>query len=321
MYVLKVNDFFCGAGGLGLGFKQAGFLLTGAWDFDGYAVNTYAHNVSPKVKQMDIREMTSKDVPSANVWAFGFPCQDLSIAGKKEGMIRGKTRSGQFYEIMRLLDELDERERPEILLAENVRGVKNYLSDIEKAYERRGYSMVYTMYNSKYWGVPQNRERFFIAGIRRDISKEFKFPVEQKEYIPKLKDFLEKGVDQKYYYTGVEKDRSKARDSGSGIIVTGEACIPGVSYRALREMHSIEGICQTLTTSQGGHREPKIELPNGEVRRITPREYANLQGFPSEFKILVSDTQAKKQFGNAVTVPVAKAIAEQIKNFLSEEGN
>lgn len=139
MYTL--NDFFCGCGGLGLGFQNAGFKIVGAWDFDKYAVATYRENVGNHVVQADIQKMCIEDVPKADVWAFGFPCQDLSVAGKQAGIKlecadcgtvwevsaetyseenlcpgcggtnhRAATRSGMFFEIMRLLAEARERE-------------------------------------------------------------------------------------------------------------------------------------------------------------------------------------------------------------------
>lgn len=138
MYTL--NDFFCGCGGLGLGFQNAGFKIVGAWDFDKYAVATYRENVGDHVVQADIQKMHIEDVPKADVWAFGFPCQDLSVAGKQAGIKlecadcgtvwevsaetyseenlcpgcggtnhRAATRSGMFFEIMRLLAEARER--------------------------------------------------------------------------------------------------------------------------------------------------------------------------------------------------------------------
>lgn len=170
-----VNDFFCGAGGMGLGFKQAGFRLAGAWDFDKWAVESYGNNVSPKVKQEDITQMNWRDVPYADVWTFGFPCQDVSVAGKRTGMIKGKTRSGLFYEVMRLLDEMKKfnpDNLPKIILAENVKGIRKYLPTIEEEYKARGYKTYYTLYNSKYFGVPQNRERYFIIGIHHRLSRE-----------------------------------------------------------------------------------------------------------------------------------------------------
>lgn len=231
--VLKVNDFFCGCGGMGIAFKNAGYEIAGAWDFDKYAVQTYKENVGDHVKQTDIREMTYKDVPKADVWAFGFPCQDLSVAGKQKGMIlkcegcgeeieikpeeynnqticpvcggdnfKAASRSGMFFEIMRLLEETEQNtpeNMPAVIIAENVRGLKPYLPVLRLEYERHGYTAHVEMFNSKYWGVPQNRERYAVVGTRDRLNLQFAFPKEQHEFVPKLSDFIEENVDEKYY--------------------------------------------------------------------------------------------------------------------------
>jgi DNA (cytosine-5)-methyltransferase 1 len=397
--MLKVNDFFCGAGGMGLGFKYAGFRIAGAWDFDKYAVESYRNNVSPKVKQADITQMTWDEVPYADVWAFGFPCQDISVAGKKAGMVKGKTRSGLFYEVMRLLEETETHSPdrlPTVILAENVKAVKKYLPEIEKEYKARGYRMYATLYNSKYWGVPQNRERYFILGVHESIEKPFIFPEQQTDFIPKLSSVLEDEVDEKYYidnekaqkvieqakkridlsgtHACITPDRVNKRQNGRrakgneeemftltaqdrhGVIdVVGRLDIKGQDN--IRRVYNPEGISPTLTTSEGGNRQPKVLEPirvvnygtefkgfadqshcllardykgfgNQEmnavidgfrVRRLTPREYARLQGFPESFEFHVSNTQLYKQFGNAVTVNVAQAIAEAIKDYLERD--
>lgn len=232
-----LNDFFCGAGGLGVGFKDAGFNIEKAWDFDKFAVQTYKENVGDHVEEKDIATMTIEDVPIATAWTFGFPCQDLSVAGNQAGMemecnacstkwkldtdnqicpncngddFKAANRSGLFFEIMRLLDEATEREsqkRPLVIMAENVKALRKYLPILETEYAKRGYKAYYTLYNSKYWGVPQNRERYFVVGIREDIEAEFIFPTEQKEYVPKLSSVLETNVDEKYYISD-EKART-----------------------------------------------------------------------------------------------------------------
>lgn len=233
--VLKVNDFFCGCGGMGIAFKNAGYEIAGAWDFDKYAVQTYKENVGDHVKQTDIREMTHKDVPKADVWAFGFPCQDLSVAGKQKGMIlkcegcgeeieikpeeynnqticpvcggdnfKAASRSGMFFEMMRLLEETEQNtpeNMPAVIIAENVRGLKPYLPVLRLEYERHGYTAHVEMFNSKYWGVPQNRERYAVVGTRDRLNLQFAFPKEQHEFVPKLSDFIEEDVDEKYYLT------------------------------------------------------------------------------------------------------------------------
>lgn len=233
MRKLRINDFFCGCGGMGIAFQNAGFEIAGAWDFDKYAVQSYRENVGDHVRQQDIKEMKYEDVPKADVWAFGFPCQDLSVAGKQRGMVlkcedcgedleinpeeyqnkavcphcggdnfKASSRSGCFFEMMRLLEET-ERNAPEnlpaVIIAENVRGLKPYLPVLELEYERHGYTAHIEMFNSKYWGVPQNRERYAVVGTRDSLELKFEFPKEQHETVPKLSDFLEKNVDEKYY--------------------------------------------------------------------------------------------------------------------------
>lgn len=165
---LKVNDFFCGCGGLGLAFQEAGYEIVGAWDFDKFAVETYRENVGDHVQKADIKELHQADIPQADVWAFGFPCQDLSVAGKQKGMIlkcqdcgevveinpeeytgenacpkcggkdlRAESRSGCFFEIMRLLEET-ELEREKAILAlkakygEGVEIIDSFVKDFPK---------------------------------------------------------------------------------------------------------------------------------------------------------------------------------------------
>ena len=231
MYTL--NDFFCGCGGLGLGFQNAGFKIVGAWDFDKYAVATYRENVGDHVVQADIQKMCIEDVPKADVWAFGFPCQDLSVAGKQAGIKlecadcgtvwevsaetyseenlcpgcggtnhRAATRSGMFFEIMRLLAEAREREPekiPKVLVAENVKALRKLLPVLEAEYGKAGYKCHAQLFNSKYWGVPQNRERYIVVGTLDSLPDTYTYPEEQHDYVPKLSTILEADVDDKFY--------------------------------------------------------------------------------------------------------------------------
>lgn len=229
---LKVNDFFCGCGGMGIAFRDAGFGIAGAWDFDKFAVQTYRENVWPGVEQKDIRELTYKDIPQADVWAFGFPCQDLSVAGKRRGMrleclgcglelavspegyekcvcpgcgggsFRAASRSGMFFEMMRLLEETGREapgNLPAVIIAENVKGLRPYLPVLEQEYGRLGYTSHVKLFNSKFWGVAQNRERYAVVGTRDCLGLEFSFPEERQDRIPRLSSQLEKDVDGKYY--------------------------------------------------------------------------------------------------------------------------
>lgn len=229
---ITVNDFFCGAGGVGLGFQQAGCEVIWACDFDKYAVRTYRQNVGQHVVQADIKELTSGDIPCADIWAFGFPCQDLSVAGKQRGFhfrcgncatewnldavqpgadiicphcgadrYKAASRSGMFFEMMRLLDETrhnQPEQMPLALFIENVKGLKKYIPVLEAELNKRGYKAEIQMFNSKYWGVPQNRERYYIVGLKEDICG-FAFPAEQHEHVPKLSTILEEHADEKYF--------------------------------------------------------------------------------------------------------------------------
>lgn len=230
-----VNDFFCGCGGMGVGFMSAGYKIAGAWDFDKYAVQSYRHNVGDHVKQADIREMKWSDVPFAHVWAFGFPCQDLSVAGKQAGLLlkcqscnhefaidpenfqghaqcpecgstkyKAASRSGCFYEIMRLVDETRENKPenlPAVLVAENVKGLSPYIPILTAELKQRGYNTRIKLYNSKFWNVAQNRERYYIAATREDLPDILEMPEqnEDPELIPRLSEFLDDEVSENFY--------------------------------------------------------------------------------------------------------------------------
>lgn len=401
---LKVNDFFCGCGGMGTAFKNAGFVIAGAWDFDKYAVQTYRENVGGHVRQQDIRELTYKDIPRADVWAFGFPCQDLSVAGKQRGMVmkcgvcgeelhirpeegrnnavcpncgssrlRAESRSGCFFEIMRLLDETVQNvpgNMPAVIIAENVKGLKPYLPVLDTEYARHGYTAHVQMFNSKYWGVPQNRERYAVVGTRDCLGMEFAFPEEQHEFVPKLSDCLEKDVPEKYFIRGekaeniiaqaaekikletchacITPDRVNKRQNGPrakaaeepmftltaqdlhGVIlnVTESGQMPLNVYNNGTKVTGIAEISQTLLArgyKGWTNKYPSIAVienqePAGslQVRKLTPKEYGILQAFPMDGWVqVVSDSQAYKQFGNAVTVTLFTEIARAIGKAVS----
>lgn len=162
-------DFFAGIGGFHSGFEKAGMKCIGWCEFDKYAQKSYQaiYDTEGLWFKDDVRKVRGQEIPRATVWTFGFPCQDVSIAGKQKGIKRG-TRSGLFFEIMRLIDEAEEN-KPRWIIAENV---KNLLSieggwgffTVLSEMAERGYSVEWRVYNSKDYGVPQNRERVYIAG-------------------------------------------------------------------------------------------------------------------------------------------------------------
>lgn len=182
---MKFIDFFAGIGGFHSGLEKAGMKCVGWCEFDKFAQKSY--RVMYDTERLwfadDVRKVRGWDVPRADLWTFGFPCQDVSIAGKQKGIKRG-TRSGLFYEIMRLVDEAEEN-RPEWLICENV---KNLLSinggrgffEVLTEMGGRGYTIEWRIYNSKDYGVPQNRERVYIVGRYGDSTGQPLLPIRRE---------------------------------------------------------------------------------------------------------------------------------------------
>ena len=166
---MKFIDFFSGIGGFHTGLEKAGMKCIGWCEFDKFAQASYRamYDTDNLWFGDDVTKVKGKDLPNADLWTFGFPCQDVSIAGKQKGIKEG-TRSGLFYEIMRLIDECEEN-KPKWLVCENVKnllsidGGGGFLTVISEMAER-GYSIEWGVYNSKNYGVPQNRERVYIIG-------------------------------------------------------------------------------------------------------------------------------------------------------------
>lgn len=179
---LTFIDFFSGIGGFHSGFEKAGMECIGWCEFDKFAQASYRamYDTDNLWFGDDVTKVKGKELPKADLWTFGFPCQDISIAGNQKGIKKG-TRSGLFYEIMRLLDECEEN-KPKWLVCENVKnllsidngwGMFNVLAEMDKM----GYDAEWKVYNSKSYGVPQNRERVYIVGHLRDGSATELLPV------------------------------------------------------------------------------------------------------------------------------------------------
>lgn len=325
MKKLIVNDLFCGGGGFGIAFKKAGWEIAGAWDWKAFVVESYRYNVGVHVQKADITKMVASDLPYADCYSFGFPCQDLSKNGSKKGLVEGK-KSKMFFEVMRLLREKKEsnQELPRTLLAENVPGLDKYMDVLTEEFTKAGYRTYISEVVSKYWGVAQNRERRYVVGVRDDIKKDFIFPEQQTTYIPKLKNFLDDDVADKYFVTPDDFDSGllinmgdhyrarQATKKGYDEAYPGDAINVAVAKSKTRRGRRGEEIAQTFLTGK----EQLIVLDDMRLRWITPREVARLQGFPDDYEIFLPDSQAYFIFGNAVTVNVAEAVANRLKLFL-----
>lgn len=306
---IRFIDLFAGIGGIRLGFESTGAKCVFSNDYDKYSAITYTGNFgSDDFMLGDIKKIQANTIPDFDILCGGFPCQPFSIAGvsKKNSLNRphgfaDEAQGTLFYEILRILDE----KRPSAFFLENVKNLERHdkgrtFRVIKKALEAAGYSFYYKVINAKYF-VPQNRERIFIVGFR-DKSINFEFP-EIMDQKPKIKNILQKDVPDKYTLTPklweylqsyAEKHKQKGNGFGFGLV-------------------DLNGVSRTLSARyyKDGS-EILIPQKDTNPRKLTPRECARLQGYPDSFKIPVSDTQAYKQFGNSVAVPVIKILAASV---------
>jgi len=313
-------DLCAGIGGFRLGFEKFNNECILTSEIDKFCKITYLSNFNEKEFNMDIKSLDEKNIPNFNILCAGFPCQAFSLAGKQKGFsdIRGTI----FFDIERIL----KYKKPEIFLLENVKNLKshdkgNTFKVITKHLESLNYWYAEFLINAEFF-VPQKRGRIYIIGLNKDLfsEEEFKKVVEnihkaykekQNEIKPKIKDILEDNVDGKYTLSDklwsflqfhANKHKNKGNGFGFGLIDP-----------------KIDTTTRTITARyyKDGS-EILIKQNNKNPRKLTPRECARLMGYPEDFKIVVSDTQAYKQFGNSVVVPVielfSKVLTEALNN-------
>lgn len=314
-------DFFAGIGGFRKGMELAGHKCVGFCEIDKYAVASYTamhlcteeqleylKTLPLKQRQKeilkeeyrngewfadDITRVYAGDIPKADCWCFGFPCTDVSISRKRDGL-QGKD-SSLFFRVMELCNRSEEEDKPAYLFIENVRNLlvinggwdfARLLSELDGA----GYDAQWSLFNSKNFRTPQNRERCFIVGRfrRRDTSKVLSLERTIRE------DNLHK-VEQIGHINGRNRENLN-------------------QYR----VYDPNGLSPCLTQMGGGGREPHIVDPKHTredgIRKLTPKECFRLMGWPDEYfekaQLVNSDTQLYKQAGNGVVVPVIEAIAK-----------
>ena len=325
---VKAIDLFAGIGGIRLGFEQAygdGIETVFASEWDEWAARTYRENFGgcPEVAG-DITEIEATDIPAFDICLAGFPCQAFSQAGRHKGFdddYRGQSRGTLFAEVVRICDH----HKPSVIFCENVKGLVRHdrgrtFRVICGAFEQIGYRVFTRELNSKSFGVPQNRERIYIVCFRDDIAPDsFEFPESAGEQMT-IRDILDPApVPSRYYlsdrYLQVLRDhraRHEARGHGFGYVVrdlddVAGAVVCGGMGRERNLIVDDRPHSMVPTTNIKG------EINDEDIRKMTPREWARLQGFPEEFALTEADTHLYKQLGNSVTVPVIRAIAERIK--------
>ena len=319
-------DLFAGIGGFRIAMQNLGGKCVYSSEFDAKAQETYLANYGEMPFGDITKESTKSYIPQFfDVLCGGFPCQAFSLAGKRLGF-KDETRGTLFFEI----EDILRKHQPKAFFLENVKGLAIHdkgrtLETILKHLDDAGYDVVPPqILNAMDYGVPQHRERIYIFGFRKnlhvDLSKfTYPKPTTKGEKRPKFRDIMEKReVSVKYYLSNTYIDtlvRHRARHEAAG---------HGFGY----EIIDIDGVANAIVVGGMGRERNLVidkrltdftpvtnikgEVNREGIRRMTPREWARLQGFPDDFKIVVADASAYKQFGNSVAIPAIQATAEQL---------
>jgi DNA (cytosine-5)-methyltransferase 1 len=334
---MKVASFFSGCGGADLGLIQAGHEIVFATDNNIYCKKSYDANFNLPLTLQDFNTIDPTTIPEADIYVGGPPCQDYSLAGSMAGV------EGSRGILIKKFVELIEIKRPKWVIIENVKGLickkhRPAFQDIITKITSLSYTVSWKVLNSKDFGVPQNRNRVFIIAGPTD----FTFP-EGFCLTKCLFDVMDKEVDARYYVPDDAQITLKGKNGKVGFIGSSGSIGQGGLLNRIYDGNSIAPTTITSGGSGGGAKTGlykigynKIDSITGriydgygvsmavcaggnpsyftkKIRRLTPRECARLQGFPEEYKQVVSNTQFYKQAGNAITVSVMKAIGDNIK--------
>ena len=311
---LNMIDLFAGSGAFTLAFQETGVNPVFSNDVCKNSKQIYESNFGHTLTLEDINNVKNTVIPSHDILTAGFPCQPFSVAGRREGF--DDERANVFWKILSIIDEHE----PGCVILENVKNITTHddgrtFGTIKTSLEKRGYHLIYKILDTaKITGIPQHRERIYIVCLKsKNVFDKFSldFPSVDKR---KIADFLQEDVPQKYYYT----DRSSTWG-----LVSESVKKKGIVYQYrrtyVRENKSNE--CPTLTANMGtgGHNVPLI-LDDKGIRKLTPRECFNLQGFPTTYNLSgLSDSALYKLAGNAVSVPIISLISNRLVPLLLQQ--
>lgn len=311
-------DLFAGIGGMRIAFESTGAVCVYSSEWNKFSQQTYSANFGD-VPEGDITKVDASTIPDHDILVAGFPCQPFSIAGVSKKLSLGratgfedKTQGTLFFDVCRILKV----KRPRAFMLENVKNLCSHdrgrtFKVICESLDELGYQVFYKVLDGQYF-VPQHRERIIICGFDKERyggNIDFEFNLSHVVPKPVISNILEKQVDERYtltdkLWTYLQNYAAKHKAAGNGFGY-GIAPFDGVS-RTLSARYYKDGS------------EILIEQKGKNPRRLTPRECARLQGFPDTFLIPVSDTQAYKQFGNSVVVPLIANVAKLMTDKLNE---
>lgn len=319
--MIRMIELFAGIGSQTQALKNAGIEheSVAIAEIDKYALQSYELLHGKVLNLGDISTIDPATAPDCDLITYSFPCQDLSVAGAQLGAEEGSgTRSSLLWECKKLI----EAKRPRFLLMENVKNLvgSTHKPNFEKwlkYLESLGYSNYWKVLNSVDFGVPQSRERVFCISILNP-KKDFIFPSGNGRTV-KLKDILDPKETipaNMYMNDRPYEPRSNTAESDNGLIHLGNLNMAG--NESIKRVYSPDGVCPTLTTMTGGHRQPKIYLGEDGVRKLTPKECWRVMGFSednySKVEGKLSNTQLYKQAGNTICVPCLEAIFKELFN-------
>lgn len=306
-------DLFCGTGAFSYAFHETNKVTTiFANDMLDSSESIFNANNSLRLTKRSLIDIKDEDIPKSSILTAGFPCQPFSIAGMQKGF--DDARSNVFWKILSIL----KLNSPKIVILENVKNLQSHdegktFKIIIDSLEELGYYIKYSVLNtSKITGIPQNRERIYIVCFKeKDLYEKFDFDFPDVELKP-VTQFLEKEIHPKYYYNDSTIIYKELQQNVVKHISTNTI----YQYRRYYVRENKNNVCPTLTANMGtgGHNVPII-LDDHGIRKLTPRECFNLQGFPSDYKL--PDLSMSKLYslaGNAVSVPVVSLIANRLLN-------
>jgi len=341
--LFRTVSLFSGCGGLDLGFIKAGFQIVWANDIDKTACETYRKNIGDHIVCASLHDINLKSIPDCDVVIGGPPCQGFSVAGK---MDPNDPRSQLIWDFFNVIQE----KSPKVFVMENVANFgtsdrfKHIRSELITKYIKLGYSVDYRILNSKFYQVPQSRERFILIGSLG--NKKIDFPIAKEKVITTreaIHDLGEPGL-------GINQGVCKAKITVAKSPVFRKSPYAGMLFNGMGRPIDLDKPAPTLSASMGGNKTPIIEenilnnpndkswikqhhslvasgksfnayeiTPPSYLRRLTVRESARIQTFPDSFEFVGSQCQQYKQIGNAVPVMMAHHVACSIKDLLTPE--
>jgi DNA (cytosine-5)-methyltransferase 1 len=305
-------DLCAGTGAFSYVFDKYNYKQVYSNDYDEGSKIIYTNNFpNHNFIFNDLNTIDINTIPKCDILTSGFPCQPYSQAGEKKGF--NDVRSNIFWKIIDIIKLL----KPSIVIFENVKNLLthdkgNTFNIIKKNIESAGYHTKHSILDtSKYTTIPHHRERLYIIGfLNENDCKKFNFDFEICKVLP-IKNFLESDIDKKYYYTDKLKSYKAINEQITKTIDTNTL----YQYRRYYIRENKSGLCPTLTANMGsgGHNVPLLK-DNIGIRKLTPKECFNLQGFPNDYKLeKLSDAKLYKLAGNAVSIPIIELIIKKIQ--------